>query len=79
MVLYFRYTAAGTENTPPTVTDIVTLSQGDRGIIEFTPTNKGMMMIHSHVNGLSHVVPHLGHCIIITKTHYFDYISFAVW
>ena len=44
---------AGTENTPPIVTDIVTLSQGDRGIIEFTPQNKGMMMFHSHVNEFS--------------------------
>jgi manganese oxidase len=49
----FNYTAAGTENTPPIVTDIVTLSQGDRGIIEFTPQNKGMMMFHSHVNEFS--------------------------
>jgi FtsP/CotA-like multicopper oxidase with cupredoxin domain len=49
----FNYTASGTEGTPPTVTDIVTLSQGDRGLIEFTPTNKGMMMIHSHINEFS--------------------------
>jgi manganese oxidase len=49
----FNYTAAGTENTSPIVTDIVTLSQGDRGIIEFTPQNKGMMMFHSHVNEFS--------------------------
>lgn len=46
----FNYTAAGTEGTPPTVTDIVTIGQGDRGIIEFTPEHKGMMMIHSHIN-----------------------------
>jgi FtsP/CotA-like multicopper oxidase with cupredoxin domain len=49
----FNYTASGTEGTPPIVTDIVTLSQGDRGVIEFTPTNKGMMMIHSHINEFS--------------------------
>ena len=49
----FNYTASGTEGTPPIVTDIVTLSQRDRGIIEFTPTNKGMMMIHSHTNEFS--------------------------
>lgn len=46
----FNYTASGTEGTAPIVTDIVTLGQGDRGIIEFTPTHKGMMMIHAHVN-----------------------------
>lgn len=46
----FNYTAAGTENTPPIVTDIVTLSQGDRGIIEFTPKMLGHFMFHSHIN-----------------------------
>lgn len=46
----FNYTASGTEGTAPIVTDIVTLGQGDRGIIEFTPQQKGKMMFHSHVN-----------------------------
>lgn len=46
----FNYTASGTEGTPPIVTDIVTIGQGDRGIIEFTPKHEGMMMIHAHVN-----------------------------
>ena len=31
----YNYTVAGTEETPNYMTDIVTLSQGDRGIIEF--------------------------------------------
>jgi manganese oxidase len=46
----FNYTAAGTEGTPPITTDIVTIGQGDRGIIEFTPEHRGLMMIHAHVN-----------------------------
>ena len=46
----FNYTASGTESTPPIYTDIVTLGQGDRGIIEFTPHFKGQMMIHAHIN-----------------------------
>ena len=46
----FNYTASGTEGTPPTVTDIVTIGQGDRGVIEFTPQYKGNMMMHAHVN-----------------------------
>ena len=40
----FNYTASGTENTPAITTDIVTLGQGDRGVIEFTPQYKGKMM-----------------------------------
>ena len=32
----FNYTASGTEGTPQIVTDIVTLSQGDRGVISYT-------------------------------------------
>ena len=46
----FNYTASGTDDSAPIETDIVTLGQGDRGIIEFTPQNKGMMMFHAHVN-----------------------------
>ena len=46
----FKYTPAGTIDSAPFVTDVVTLSQGDRGIIEFTPRNEGLMMFHSHVN-----------------------------
>lgn len=46
----FNYTASGTENTPAITTDIVTLGQGDRGIIEFTPQYTGKMMFHAHIN-----------------------------
>jgi manganese oxidase len=46
----FNYTASGTDNSAPIETDIVTLGQGDRGIIEFTPQNTGMHMFHAHVN-----------------------------
>jgi FtsP/CotA-like multicopper oxidase with cupredoxin domain len=46
----FNYTASGTEGTPPVVTDIVTLSQGDRGIIDWVPMHTGNHMIHAHVN-----------------------------
>jgi manganese oxidase len=49
----FKYTPAGTINTPSLVTDVVTLSQGDRGIIEFTPKAPGKMMFHSHINEFS--------------------------
>jgi manganese oxidase len=46
----FKYIPSGTLNSSSYVTDIVTLGQGDRGIIEFTPTMPGKMMIHAHVN-----------------------------
>lgn len=46
----FKYTPAGTVDSAPFMTDIISLSQGDRGIIEFTPEHPGMMMFHSHVN-----------------------------
>jgi FtsP/CotA-like multicopper oxidase with cupredoxin domain len=46
----FNYTASGTDNSAPVETDIVTLGQGDRGIIEFIPQNTGMHMFHAHVN-----------------------------
>jgi FtsP/CotA-like multicopper oxidase with cupredoxin domain len=46
----FNYTASGTEFTKPITTDVVTLGQGDRGIIEFTPERVGQMMFHAHVN-----------------------------
>lgn len=46
----FNYTASGTEYTKPITTDIVTLGQGDRGILEFTPKQIGQMMFHAHVN-----------------------------
>jgi FtsP/CotA-like multicopper oxidase with cupredoxin domain len=46
----FNYTASGTENTPSITTDIVTIGQGDREIIEFTPKYTGQMMIYAHIN-----------------------------
>ena len=42
------YTVAGTEETPNYMTDIVTLSQGDRGIIEFKYDYPGEYMFHAH-------------------------------
>lgn len=45
----FKYIPEGTEQSAEYVTDIVTLSQGDRGIIEFVPTHTGQMMFHSHI------------------------------
>ena len=42
------YTVAGTEETPNYMTDIVTLSQGDRGIIEFRYDYPGEYMFHAH-------------------------------
>jgi FtsP/CotA-like multicopper oxidase with cupredoxin domain len=44
----FDYYPAGTYMNPSYKTDIVTLSQGDRGIIEFTPKFPGMFMFHAH-------------------------------
>jgi hypothetical protein len=44
----FNYTASGTDNSAPIETDIITLGQGDRGIIEFTPQNTGMHVSCAH-------------------------------
>ena len=44
----YNYTVAGTEETPNYMTDIVTLSQGDRGIIEFRYDYPGEYMFHAH-------------------------------
>lgn len=44
----FNYTIAGTEEIPNYVTDIVTLAQGDRGIIEFKYDYPGTYMFHAH-------------------------------
>jgi manganese oxidase len=46
----FDYYPAGTAMNPSYKTDILTLSEGDRGIIEFTYHNPGMYMFHSHFN-----------------------------
>ena len=44
----FNYFTAGTDETPDYNTDIVTLSQGDRGIMEFTYAYPGVYMFHAH-------------------------------
>ena len=44
----FNYYTAGTDETPDYNTDIVTLSQGDRGIMEFTYAYPGTYMFHAH-------------------------------
>jgi hypothetical protein len=46
----FEYYPSGTAMNPSYKTDILTLGQGDRGIIEFTYPNAGMFMFHSHKN-----------------------------
>src|SRR5919199_4662405 len=45
----FEYYPAGTAMNPAYKTDIVTLGQGDRGIMEFTYDQPGMYMFHAHV------------------------------
>ena len=44
----FNYYTAGTDETPDYNTDIVTMSQGDRGIMEFTYQYPGTYMFHAH-------------------------------
>lgn len=44
----FHYYPSGTSTEPEEMNDIVTLSQGDRGIIEFTPEYTGRYMFHAH-------------------------------
>ncbi|MGI0031240.1 MAG: multicopper oxidase domain-containing protein, partial [Nitrososphaeraceae archaeon] len=44
----FDYYSAGTNKTADYLTDIVTLSQGDRGIMEFTYAYPGTYMLHAH-------------------------------
>jgi hypothetical protein len=46
----FNYTSLGTVLTPPTLTNIATIGQGDRDIKEFTSQYPGKMMIHAHIN-----------------------------
>lgn len=46
--MMFKYIPAGTADSSPITTDIVTLGQGDRGILEMTATQKGHFMFHSH-------------------------------
>jgi FtsP/CotA-like multicopper oxidase with cupredoxin domain len=44
----YNYTIAGTEETPNFITDLVTLAQGDRGVIEFKYDYPGKYMFHAH-------------------------------
>ncbi|MGH9990347.1 MAG: multicopper oxidase domain-containing protein [Nitrososphaera sp.] len=49
----FRYYPAGTENTAPFVTDIVSLMQGNRGIMEMSFPYAVLFMFHAHVTEFS--------------------------
>jgi FtsP/CotA-like multicopper oxidase with cupredoxin domain len=49
----FHYIPTGTSDKPEMYTDIVSLMQGDRGIIEFTYHYPGEFMFHSHKNEFS--------------------------
>jgi FtsP/CotA-like multicopper oxidase with cupredoxin domain len=44
----FNYYPAGTQSEPSSFTDMVTLSQGDRGIIEFEYKYPGKYLFHAH-------------------------------
>jgi FtsP/CotA-like multicopper oxidase with cupredoxin domain len=46
----FKYYPSGTSETPAFVNDIVALTQGDRGILEFKYDLPGKYMFHSHIN-----------------------------
>jgi FtsP/CotA-like multicopper oxidase with cupredoxin domain len=45
----FNYYTSGTDETADFRNDIVTLSQGDRGILEFQYDIPGRYMFHAHV------------------------------
>ena len=51
----FSYSSSGTHLSDQNrqLTDIVTLGQGDRGILEWKPVYEGTYMIHSHINEFS--------------------------
>ncbi len=44
----FNYYPAGTQSDPSSFTDMVTLSQGDRGILEFEYKYPGKYLFHAH-------------------------------
>ncbi|MBA3749591.1 MAG: multicopper oxidase domain-containing protein [Nitrosopumilus sp.] len=46
--MMFNYISSGTSEDPEIFNDIVTLSQGDRGIIEMNSTLPGKYMFHAH-------------------------------
>lgn len=49
----FSYYPSGTSMNPVMTNDIVSLGQGDRGIMEFTYDKPGLYMIHSHFESQS--------------------------
>lgn len=49
----FTYTPSGTLNSSKIYTDIVSLGQGDRGIMEFSYPYAGQFMVHAHINHFS--------------------------
>lgn len=44
----YHYYPTGTYSVPSTFTDMITLSQGERGIMEFTYNTPGKFMFHAH-------------------------------
>jgi FtsP/CotA-like multicopper oxidase with cupredoxin domain len=46
----FEYYPSGTSKDPQEVNDIITLSQGDRGILELSYPYPGRYMFHTHIN-----------------------------
>jgi FtsP/CotA-like multicopper oxidase with cupredoxin domain len=46
----FNYYPAGTSKQPEELTDVVTLAQGDRGIVELSYPHLGRFMFHAHIN-----------------------------
>jgi FtsP/CotA-like multicopper oxidase with cupredoxin domain len=49
----FYYTPSGTLDSAKMYTDIVTLGQGDRGMLEFKYPYQGQFMFHAHINHFS--------------------------
>lgn len=49
----YKYIPSGTSKESSFTSDIVTLGQGDRGILEFNYTYPGNFMFHSHINEFS--------------------------
>ncbi len=49
----FYYTPSGTPDSAKVYTDIVTLGQGDRGMLEFKYPFPGQFMFHAHINHFS--------------------------
>src|ERR1044072_2403504 len=49
----YKYYPSGTSKEPSFENDIVTLGQGDRGILEFNYPYPGKYMFHSHINEFS--------------------------